>query len=71
MSLPLNVILPGFGLSAAEMRLKSVVFPAPFGPIRPNDLSLVHVEVDVGHGGQAAEMPSHSFTFKQVHVDLL
>ncbi len=71
MSRPLNVILPGFGLSAAEIRLKSVVLPAPFGPDQPQYLSLVYVEVDVGHRGQAAEMPSHSFTFKQVHVDLL
>ena len=71
MSRPLNVILPGFGLSAAEIRLKSVVLPGPVRADQPQYLSLVHVEVDVGHCGQAAEMPGDSFTFKQVHVDLL
>jgi hypothetical protein len=32
---PLNLIIPAVGTKDPEMRLKSVVFPAPFGPINP------------------------------------
>jgi hypothetical protein len=34
-SVPLKRIFPLSGMTAPERRLKSVVFPAPFGPIRP------------------------------------
>ena len=36
MSSPQNTTLPVCGRSAPEMQLISVVFPEPFGPIRPN-----------------------------------
>ena len=37
------------------MQLKTVVFPAPFGPIRADDLAAVHREAHVVHRDQPTE----------------
>ena len=70
-SRPLIGDLPASGLqrSGDEVEQRGLA-----GAVRPDQtqyLTLVHVEVDFGYRGQTAEVPSHPFTFKQVHVDLL
>ena len=37
------------------MQLKSVVLPAPFGPMRPMIVPFGHLERDIGVGGETAE----------------
>ena len=71
MSLPLYEILPERRLERRGDEVEERRLAGPVRADQPQDLSLVHVEIDVGHRGQAAEIPSHSFTFKQGHVDLL
>ena len=41
-----------------QIRLKSVVLPAPFGPEHGTTLALGDVEVDVAHCEQPAETPA-------------
>ena len=41
-----------------QIRLKSVVLPAPFGPEHRATLALGDVEVDVAHREQPAEAPA-------------
>ncbi len=71
MSRPLNKILPELGLSEAEIRLKSVVLPAPFGPMSPMISPCSTWKLDVRHRSQSTEITRDVLTFKQVHVDLL
>ena len=71
MSRPLNVILPLVGLSAAEIEVEESGLAGAVRPDEPEYLSLVYIEVDVRHRGEAAEMLGDSLTFKQMHVDLL
>jgi hypothetical protein len=45
-TLPSTLTSPPVGVSWPRMQLKSVDLPQPFGPIRPEDLALLHVEAD-------------------------
>ena len=48
--------LPWLGLYTPAMMLKSVVFPAPLGPIRPEDFAGMKLERDLADRGQAAKI---------------
>ena len=50
--------MPLDGGMSPQMRLKSVVLPAPFGPEHRATLALRDVEVDVAHCEQPAEAPA-------------
>ena len=47
------------------MQLNSVVFPAPFGPIRPK---IVHLEADPGDGAQPSKALVDAIEHEQRHV---
>ena len=55
MSVPSSTIRPSSGWSEPLMQLKSVVLPAPLGPIRPTISRGSIVERDVAVGDQPAE----------------
>ena len=44
---PLTEIAPEVGLRMPVMSLRSVLFPEPFGPMRPSVFPLRHGEIDV------------------------
>ena len=52
------------------MTLKSVVLPAPFGPMIDDELALVHDEADPSQRGQAAEADRQMIDLKQRHAML-
>ena len=54
---PASSTLPAVGKSKPESTLTSVDLPAPFGPIRPDDLVPVQLERDVGERADALERP--------------
>ena len=49
------------------MQFSSVVFPAPFGPMRPRILALVYVERQVLQTFDASEMPADAMPLEQDH----
>ena len=55
MSWPSNTRRPALGASTPVTRLKSVVLPAPFGPITAWMAPGSTTSVDVGHGREPAE----------------
>ena len=63
---PAKRMSPLVGSYTPVIRLKNVVFPAPFGPITLHDLALVDVEVEVVDDGQAAERHRHATQLEQL-----
>ena len=57
-SRPNSSTVPALGGNSPEMRLNSVVFPAPFGPRIARRSPAPHGQVDVGDGDHAAEAPA-------------
>ena len=55
-SRPSSSIRARRGRTTPERRLKSVVFPAPFGPMIPIELALTHLERDIGDDACAADV---------------
>ena len=55
MSCPSRRMRPRSGMRKPEMRSKIVVLPAPFGPMRPEDLAVAQRERRVVDGADAAE----------------
>ena len=53
---PFNVTVPSSGTYMPEIRLKAVVLPAPFGPMRAWSDAVPHGDVDALDGFDAAEM---------------
>ena len=71
MSTPLNVISAGLRLERRRNQVEQRGLAGAVGADETQNLSFVHVEVDVRHSGEAAEVLADSLTFKQVHCDLL
>ena len=57
-SRPNSSTVPALGGNSPEIRLNSVVFPAPFGPQDGAPLAGADRQVDVGDGEDATEAPA-------------
>ena len=64
MSRPLKRIVPRVGGRNAVSRLKQVVLPAPFGPIRAWIVPGAHGQRHVVHGDEAAELAGQVHGFQ-------
>ena len=64
-SRPCQTTLPEVGTSSPASRLRSVVFPDPFGPENADDLPLLDLQRDLGHGHEAAETLGEAVDLKK------
>ena len=63
--------MPRSGVRTPEITSKSVVFPAPFGPMSPHTSPADDREGDVGEGGDTAEAHADALEREHGRVDVL
>ena len=64
-SFPMKRTLPASGFRMPVISRSSVVLPAPFGPIRPQDLIPFHGKADIVDSPKTTEAFGELFDFKE------
>ena len=64
-SRPCQITLPEVGASKPASRLRSVVFPDPFGPRMPTISPCLDPQRDLGYGHEAAETLGEAVDLKK------